>query len=48
MSPTRCDLSGPMKDSFAKYVNSIESGEYPAAEHQYEMPADERKKFEAK
>jgi 3-methyl-2-oxobutanoate hydroxymethyltransferase len=39
------DLAGPMKEAFAEYVRRIQSGEYPAAEHQYEMPADEKKKF---
>jgi 3-methyl-2-oxobutanoate hydroxymethyltransferase len=44
--PELMDLAGPMKEAFAKYVNSIESGEYPAAGHQYEMPAEEKKRFQ--
>lgn len=43
--PLLDDLSIQMKQSFADYVNQIESKQYPAAEHQYEMPAEERKKF---
>ena len=43
--PELKDLAGPMKEAFAEYVRRIQSGEYPAAEHQYEMPADEKKKF---
>jgi 3-methyl-2-oxobutanoate hydroxymethyltransferase len=43
--PELNDLSGPMKDAFAEYARRIQSGEYPAAEHEYEMPAEERKRF---
>jgi len=38
-------LAEPMMAAFAEYVRQVGSGVYPAAEHQYEMPADERKKL---
>jgi 3-methyl-2-oxobutanoate hydroxymethyltransferase len=41
------DAASVLKEMFAKYVNNLESGAYPAPEHQYEMPADERAKFAA-
>ncbi|HET6249820.1 MAG TPA: 3-methyl-2-oxobutanoate hydroxymethyltransferase [Tepidisphaeraceae bacterium] len=39
------DLATPMVAHFADYVNIVERGEYPAVEHCYEMPADERAIF---
>jgi 3-methyl-2-oxobutanoate hydroxymethyltransferase len=37
---------GPMlKDMFGRYVDDVAARRYPAAEHQYEMPADERELF---
>jgi 3-methyl-2-oxobutanoate hydroxymethyltransferase len=44
-APLLQDLAGPMVAAFAEYVRQVSSGEYPAAEHQYEMPAEEKKKF---
>jgi 3-methyl-2-oxobutanoate hydroxymethyltransferase len=39
------DLASPMLAHFSNYVNLVERGEYPLAEHCYEMPADERTTF---
>jgi len=44
-APRMGDLAAPMKEIFAEYATRIAKGEYPAAEQQYEMPADERAKF---
>jgi len=43
--PQLFDLAKPMKETFAEYVRRVKSGQYPAQEHQYEMPAEERQKF---
>jgi len=43
--PNLGDLSQPMKEMFGQYVNQISSGAYPAPQHHYEMPADEKTKF---
>jgi 3-methyl-2-oxobutanoate hydroxymethyltransferase len=44
-APQFGDVGQAMRDAFAGYVRRVTSGEYPAAEHQYEMPADEKDKF---
>ncbi len=44
-APVLGDIATPMKKIFAEYVQRVATGEYPAAEQQYEMPADERNKF---
>ena len=46
--PKLGDAASVLKEMFAKDVNQLESGAYPAPEHQYEMPADERAKFAGK
>ncbi|HEX8521286.1 MAG TPA: 3-methyl-2-oxobutanoate hydroxymethyltransferase [Tepidisphaeraceae bacterium] len=46
--PRLSDMANPLRDSFANYVRQVESGEYPAPEHVYGMPAPERAKFEAR
>jgi 3-methyl-2-oxobutanoate hydroxymethyltransferase len=38
-------VAEPMMAAFAEYVRQVGSGTYPAAEHQYEMPPEERKKL---
>ena len=43
--PKIADAASVLKEMFAKYVNNLESGAYPAAEHQYVMPENERAKF---
>jgi len=45
--PLVSDLSGSVRNAFEEYVRRVSTGEYPAAEHQYEMPVDEAKKFAA-
>jgi 3-methyl-2-oxobutanoate hydroxymethyltransferase len=45
-APELGDLARPMRNAFAAYVDRVRSGSYPAAEHQYEMLAEERKSFE--
>jgi 3-methyl-2-oxobutanoate hydroxymethyltransferase len=44
-APTLGDVGAAMKESFANYVEQVSSGRYPAAEHQYEMPAEQRARF---
>jgi 3-methyl-2-oxobutanoate hydroxymethyltransferase len=44
-APMLEDMSGPLKQAFARYVQNVSSGQYPAAEHQYEMPIEEKEKF---
>jgi 3-methyl-2-oxobutanoate hydroxymethyltransferase len=43
--PSLGDWAQPMKQSFGQYVQQVREGKYPAAEHCYEMPADEREIF---
>lgn len=43
--PTLADLAGPMQQAFAKYVNDINRGAYPAPEHLYPMPLEEKQNF---
>jgi len=45
--PQLGDLAQPMLASFSDYVRRVESREYPAAEHCYEMPAAEKEAFVA-
>ena len=44
-APMLADLSEPMKQAFAHYVQNVAGGQYPAPEHQYEMPIEEKEKF---
>lgn len=43
--PALGDMATPLTESFARYVQQVREGQYPSAEHCYEMPADERMKF---
>ena len=43
--PVLGDLAAPMRACFADYVRQVEAGEYPAAQHAYEMPPEELAKF---
>ena len=45
--PDLADVATPLKKAFAEYVRQIEDGTYPAEEHQYVMPAEEKAKFVA-
>jgi hypothetical protein len=35
-----------MKQAFGNYVDLVSTGKYPAPEHQYEMPPEEKTKFD--
>src|SRR3954468_12713891 len=43
--PLIADLSEPLKQAFSSYVQQVQSGQYPASQHQYEMPSEEKTKF---
>ncbi len=43
--PALADLAHPLQQAFSDYVRMVASGEYPAPEHRYEMPAEEKTKF---
>jgi 3-methyl-2-oxobutanoate hydroxymethyltransferase len=47
-APRLGDVASPMLASFRKYVHEVSSGAYPAPEHGYTMPADEKQAFLAK
>lgn len=44
-APNLADLATPAIAAYAEYVRQVTSREYPAGDHQYQMPADERAKF---
>lgn len=44
-APSLGDVSEPLKQAFGRYVEQVKTGEYPAREHQYEMPVEEKAKF---
>jgi 3-methyl-2-oxobutanoate hydroxymethyltransferase len=46
--PQLGDVATVLKELLDRYVNIVESGAYPAAEHQYEMPAEEKARFAGK
>ena len=46
-APKLGDLATPMIDAFQAYVREVTSGAYPAAEHGYPMPAEEKARFAA-
>jgi ketopantoate hydroxymethyltransferase len=41
-------VSVPLKAAFSEYVKQVSSGQYPAAEHLYQMPMDEKERFKKK
>ncbi len=43
--PMLQNISEPLKAAFAEYVKRVTSGDYPAAEHQYEMLPEEKAIF---
>jgi 3-methyl-2-oxobutanoate hydroxymethyltransferase len=45
-APVLQDLSVPLRAAFADYVKQVATGQYPSKEHQYEMPMEEKAKFE--
>ena len=44
-APNLGDLANPMLAAFAEFVRQVGSGQYPAAQQQYTMPAEEKAKF---
>jgi 3-methyl-2-oxobutanoate hydroxymethyltransferase len=44
-APKLADLATPAIEAYAEYVRQVETGEYPSATQQYQMPADEKAKF---
>ncbi len=43
--PHLTDLRTPTVAALARYVDGVAGGDYPAADHNYEMPVDERDRF---
>jgi ketopantoate hydroxymethyltransferase len=41
--PKIADMAAPLLAAFEKYVQQVTSGTYPAAEHGYEMPAEQKR-----
>jgi len=39
------DLSVPLKAAFGEFVKQVTTGKYPAEEHLYQMPMDEKERF---
>lgn len=44
-APQLGDVAEPLRKCFVEYVRRVSGGQYPAPEHQYEMPAEEKTKF---
>jgi 3-methyl-2-oxobutanoate hydroxymethyltransferase len=44
-APRLADVAAAMTEGFAAYIEHVQDGSYPAAEHAYEMPADEKERF---
>ena len=44
-APRLGDLAGPMRNLFAEYVRVVTSKQYPAPEHLYRMPEEEKAKL---
>jgi 3-methyl-2-oxobutanoate hydroxymethyltransferase len=44
-APAIANIGQQMEQAFAKYVELIRSGQYPAAEHRYEMPPEQKAEF---
>ena len=45
-APKLGDLASPMIECFRDYAQRVRTGSYPAAEHAYSMPAEEKARFE--
>jgi len=43
--PQLGDMAAPLLDCFRQYVRLITDGKYPAPEHLYEMPGEEKSAF---
>jgi 3-methyl-2-oxobutanoate hydroxymethyltransferase len=44
-APLLQDLGVPLKAAFGEYVKQVSTGQYPAAEHLYQMPMEEKERF---
>ncbi len=44
-APLLKDINGPLKAAYSDYVKQVTTGQYPAAEHLYQMPGDEKERF---
>jgi 3-methyl-2-oxobutanoate hydroxymethyltransferase len=44
-APLLGDAATPLTAAFSEFVRQVESGQYPAPEHGYRMPAEERNRF---
>ncbi len=44
-APPMADLASPWREVLARYVQAITTGQYPAPEHAYDMPAGEAEAF---
>jgi 3-methyl-2-oxobutanoate hydroxymethyltransferase len=44
-APLLQDLASPFKAAFGEYVKQVTTGQYPAAEHLYQMPMEEKEAF---
>jgi 3-methyl-2-oxobutanoate hydroxymethyltransferase len=45
-APKLGDLASPMIECFRDYAQRVRSGAYPAAEHDYSMPTEEKNRFQ--
>lgn len=43
--PDLADLAGPFREAFARYVQQVSTGAYPAPEHNYTLPSAEQVKL---
>ncbi len=46
--PVLADMATPLRTAYGQYADQIVAGAYPAPEHQYEMPREEKEKFVGK
>lgn len=45
--PELADVATPMKLAFERYVHDVRTGAYPAEQHSYSMPPEEREQFQS-
>ena len=45
-APLLHDVSGTLKNAFSEYVKQVSTGTYPAPQHLYQMPIEEKKQFQ--
>jgi 3-methyl-2-oxobutanoate hydroxymethyltransferase len=44
-APLLADLATPLKAAFSEYVKQVTTGQYPTADHLYQMPMEEKEAF---